>query len=268
MACKQSVPGNASGPHICRLTITETGLSAWCFPIVALCGSAFWASLTSAMALCGTVALCGSAFRASLIYAASARHCRTLTPSSELPQAPNDERLKDAVAELREGPRELVDLYNEFACPWQQWGLALEMVEIANYSDTAYVAQLWDVYLRQVLPFCLAEGLCIVHWRSWPCALARLCLHLTAWLRGVAPSGYTGWSMCQSLCPQRGPTDCVVSFGVTHLKGAGCRARVASCPVAGPAALGPIWEVGVEHEAAAGVPMQMCQCVLNTVLRC
>lgn len=64
-------------------------------------------------------------------------------------QAPNDERLKDAVAELKEGPRELVDLYNEYACPWQQWGLALEMVEIANYSDAAYVRQLWDIYLRQ-----------------------------------------------------------------------------------------------------------------------
>ena len=67
-------------------------------------------------------------------------------------QAPNDERLKDAIAELKEGPRELVDLYNEFACPWQQWGLALEMVEIANYSDAAYVRQLWDVYLRQACP--------------------------------------------------------------------------------------------------------------------
>ena len=75
------------------------------------------------------------------------------------PQAPSDERLKDAVAELREGPRELVDLYNDFACPWQQWGLALEMVEIANYSDTAYVAQLWDVYLRQVLLVCLTGNM-------------------------------------------------------------------------------------------------------------
>ena len=64
-------------------------------------------------------------------------------------QALKDERLKDAIAELKEGPRELVDLYNEYACPWQQWGLALEMVEIANYSDAAYVRQLWDVYLRQ-----------------------------------------------------------------------------------------------------------------------
>ena len=44
----------------------------------------------------------------------------------------------------------MVDLYNEYACPWQQWGLALEMVEIANYTDTGYVRQLWDVYLRQV----------------------------------------------------------------------------------------------------------------------
>ncbi len=60
------------------------------------------------------------------------------------------EPLKEAVAELREGPRELVDLYNDYVCPWARWGLALEMVEVANYSDAAYVRQLWDVYLRQV----------------------------------------------------------------------------------------------------------------------
>ncbi len=80
-------------------------------------------------------------------------HCTCsykLRPLATRLQAPNDERLKDAVLELKEGPRELVDLYNEYACPWAQWGLALEMVEIANYSDAAYVRQLWDVYLRQV----------------------------------------------------------------------------------------------------------------------
>lgn len=62
------------------------------------------------------------------------------------------EALKEAVGELREGPRELVDLYNDYVCPWGRWGLALEMVEIANYTDAAYVRQLWDVYLRQVSP--------------------------------------------------------------------------------------------------------------------
>ena len=173
-----------------------TGLSAWCI-IAALSGSA--------------VALCGSAFQAPLGSAPSARHCCTLTSSSESPQAPNDERLKDAVAELREGPRELVDLYNEFACPWQQWGLALEMVEIANYSDTAYVAQLWDVYLRQVLSFCLAEGLFSACWCSWPSALAGLCLHLTVWACSVPPPGCTSWITCRGLYPQRGLTNLVIS---------------------------------------------------------
>lgn len=43
-----------------------------------------------------------------------------------------------------------MDLYNDYVCPWARWGIALEMVEIANYSDAAYIRQLWDVYLRQV----------------------------------------------------------------------------------------------------------------------
>ena len=173
------------------------GLSVW-WIIAALSGSA--------------VALCGSAFQAPLISAPSARHCCTLTSSSEPPQAPNDERLKDAVAELREGPRELVDLYNEFACPWQQWGLALEMVEIANYSDTAYVAQLWDVYLRQVLLFCLTGCLFNACWHSWPWGLARLHQHLTIWACHKAPPEYTSWSICRGLCPQRGLTSFVLSL--------------------------------------------------------
>ncbi|CAL8471349.1 g10891 [Coccomyxa elongata] len=68
--------------------------------------------------------------------------------SSSVPEE-RREALKEAVGELREGPRELVDLYNDYVCPWGRWGLALEMVEIANYTDAAYVRQLWDVYLRQ-----------------------------------------------------------------------------------------------------------------------
>ena len=102
-----------------------TGLSAWCI-IAAFSGSA--------------VALCGSAFQAPLISAASARHCCLLTSSSESPQAPNDERLKDAVAELREGPRELAELYNDYAVPWRCWGLALEMVDVAQYISRATCA--------------------------------------------------------------------------------------------------------------------------------
>lgn len=36
------------------------------------------------------------------------------------------------------------------------------MVEIANYSDAAYIRQLWDVYLRQVrdsIPMHIRSGL-------------------------------------------------------------------------------------------------------------
>ena len=33
--------------------------------------------------------------------------------------------------------------------PWRCWALALEMVDVAQYNQGGYVAQLWDVYLRQ-----------------------------------------------------------------------------------------------------------------------
>ncbi len=69
--------------------------------------------------------------------------------------------LQDAIGELKEGPRELVDLYNDYVCPWTRWGIALEMVEIANYGDAAYIRQLWDVYLRQV------SAACALHVRCW-----------------------------------------------------------------------------------------------------
>ena len=31
----------------------------------------------------------------------------------------------------------------------QLWGLCLEMVNLSNYGDPAYVRQLWDIYLKQ-----------------------------------------------------------------------------------------------------------------------
>ncbi len=33
--------------------------------------------------------------------------------------------------------------------PWRCWALALEMVDVAQYDQPAYVRQLWDVCLRQ-----------------------------------------------------------------------------------------------------------------------
>lgn len=57
--------------------------------------------------------------------------------------------LQDALAELKEEPQELNTLYNDYASPFRQWSLALEMVALANYNDPIYVRQLWDVHLRQ-----------------------------------------------------------------------------------------------------------------------
>ena len=40
--------------------------------------------------------------------------------------------------------------------PWRCWALALEMVDVAQYNQEAYVRQLWDVYLRQGWDACRA----------------------------------------------------------------------------------------------------------------
>ena len=40
-------------------------------------------------------------------------------------------------------------LLSRVACnPPQLWGLCLEMVDVAGYSDPEYVRQLWDVHLK------------------------------------------------------------------------------------------------------------------------
>ena len=59
--------------------------------------------------------------------------------------------IQDIVAELEEEPKELSQMYNDYATPHRLWPLALEMVALANFNDAAYIRQLWDVYLRQVL---------------------------------------------------------------------------------------------------------------------
>ena len=58
--------------------------------------------------------------------------------------------IQDEVAELEEEPKELSQMYNDYATPHRLWPLALEMVALANFNDAAYIRQLWDVYLRQV----------------------------------------------------------------------------------------------------------------------
>ena len=57
--------------------------------------------------------------------------------------------LQEAVAELQEEPKELTSLYNDYAAPFKQWALGLELVALANYNDPVYIRQLWDVHLRQ-----------------------------------------------------------------------------------------------------------------------
>lgn len=59
--------------------------------------------------------------------------------------------MQDTVEDLAASPKDLAELYNDFACPLQQWGLALEMVGLAKYNNPVYIKQLWDVYLRQVI---------------------------------------------------------------------------------------------------------------------
>lgn len=58
--------------------------------------------------------------------------------------------MEDSVVELSANLKGLSDLYNDYACPLQQWALALEMIGLAKYNNPAYIKQLWDVYLRQV----------------------------------------------------------------------------------------------------------------------
>ena len=62
--------------------------------------------------------------------------------------------IQDALADLQEEPRELTNLYNDYASPFRQWSTALEMVALANYNDPVYIRQLWDVYLRQASLTC------------------------------------------------------------------------------------------------------------------
>ena len=55
----------------------------------------------------------------------------------------------EAAAELREAPRELAVLYNDYTAPWRLWGTALQLVELARFQDAAFLRHLWDVFLRQ-----------------------------------------------------------------------------------------------------------------------
>jgi hypothetical protein len=43
--------------------------------------------------------------------------------------------------------------------PPQLWGLCLEMVDVAGYSDPEYVRQLWDVHLKATVDAAGQPGL-------------------------------------------------------------------------------------------------------------
>ncbi len=66
--------------------------------------------------------------------------------------SPDQVALMDSVAELKEQPKGLAVLYNDYAVPYRVWSLCLEMVAAANHNDPSYNRQLWDAYLTQVIP--------------------------------------------------------------------------------------------------------------------
>ena len=70
--------------------------------------------------------------------------------SGPLPHgAPADLALR--VSALQQGPQPLVDLFNQYAAPYHQWELCLQLVHASDGVDMGYVQQLWDLYLKQVI---------------------------------------------------------------------------------------------------------------------
>lgn len=59
------------------------------------------------------------------------------------------EQLKAAVSELSSEPKELAELYNDYAVPLCLWKLCLEAIDISGYGDAGYVEQLWDLFLKE-----------------------------------------------------------------------------------------------------------------------
>ena len=64
------------------------------------------------------------------------------------PGSPNDLGLR--LRALQAAHQPLVDLFNQYAVPYHQWELCLELVHASDGVDMAYVQQLWDLYLKQV----------------------------------------------------------------------------------------------------------------------
>ncbi|DBA89731.1 TPA: hypothetical protein ACH3X2_004613 [Trebouxia sp. C0005] len=71
-----------------------------------------------------------------------------LQASSNLPEgAPDDLGLR--LKSLQGAPQPLVDLFNQYAVPYHQWELCIELVHASDGVDMAYVQQLWDLHLKQ-----------------------------------------------------------------------------------------------------------------------
>ena len=72
-------------------------------------------------------------------------------------QGDQKSNMQDTIEDLAANPKDLAELYNDYACPLSQWALALEMVGLAKYSNPVYIRQLWDVFLRQVMQLNLSD---------------------------------------------------------------------------------------------------------------
>lgn len=67
------------------------------------------------------------------------------------------------IADVTDQPKELAQLYNDFALPQRLWLLGVEMLALVGYDNRPYLHSLWDLALRQVhqelLKLCLALSL-------------------------------------------------------------------------------------------------------------
>ena len=87
--------------------------------------------------------------RCDALYYCSEDRPAWLQASGNLPQgSPNDLGLR--LRALQAAHQPLVDLFNQYAVPYHQWELCLELVHASDGVDMAYVKQLWDLYLKQV----------------------------------------------------------------------------------------------------------------------
>jgi nuclear pore complex protein Nup155 len=89
------------------------------------------------------------------------------------------EQLKAAISELSSEPKELAELYNDYAVPLCLWKLCLEAIDISGYGDAGYVEQLWDLFLKETWHRALpSSGTTAATATATATATAELCLEL------------------------------------------------------------------------------------------